>query len=189
MSEMNTRDEYVALFEEPPASLSTRFPHVPPPSSPYSPEILAARWIGRQLRPEDLLKTAANLLEMGLDTPGLRRLSAESQLTGSADAEPLIARVFRELGVAYPLTLHEARQISKMQVAREVIAGQRNAWTAASHLVMTWDREESDPDMWQLDELLDAIDIDPGYRPTPESLTEELHQLFAKMASSRDKLD
>src|SRR5215469_16287366 len=45
-----------------------------------------------------------------------------------------ICRMFRELGVRYPILETEAKLIVSRQITREVIEGGRNAWAAANHL-------------------------------------------------------
>jgi hypothetical protein len=67
---------------------------------------------------------ATDLLEAGYDSPSLRRLAGEMNVQCSADVEEL---VFHELSAPYPLSETEARLILVRQLAREVIAGERNA--------------------------------------------------------------
>src|SRR5579859_1836679 len=89
--------------------------------------------VSRSVR-EDMPRVAADLLEAGYETPSLVRLAGEINVSSSADVEPLVALTFRELGVRYPITQTEADLIVSRHVAREVIAGQRNAWAAANYL-------------------------------------------------------
>lgn len=79
-------------------------------------------------------RVAADLLEAGHDTPALICLAGEINVRSSADVAPLVDQMFRELGVRYPIAETEAKLIASRQIAREVIAGERNAWAAANHL-------------------------------------------------------
>ena len=90
---------------------------------------------------------AADLLEAGYDTPSLRRLAGETLIRCSADAESLVKSVLRELGVTYPLSDRQARLLAARQVAREVIAGKLEPWTAAYRIEgsgLQMDSEESE---------------------------------------------
>jgi hypothetical protein len=146
------------LFSDPPISFAEEFPHVPKPRSGLSPQILAARWTTHDLYGEDMPSVAANLLEAGYDTPALCRLAGEIQVSCSADVEDLVARMFREFHVPYPISEDEAKIIFSRQIAREVIAGERNAWAAASltHQMWRWHSENADLNL--ISELRDSLD-------------------------------
>jgi hypothetical protein len=122
------------LYTDPPVSYSDRYPEVPEPEPRLSPTLLAARWASHDLYGEDMPSLAADLLESGLDTPSIRRLAGEMRVACSADVEEIVGRMFHELSVPYPISETEARANFALQVAREVIAGERNAWAAASHI-------------------------------------------------------
>ena len=77
---------------------------------------------------------AADLLEVGYDTPAIRRLAGEMHIRSSSDVESLIVRIFGDFAVRYPLSHTEANLIVSRQIAREVIAGIRNPWAAANKL-------------------------------------------------------
>jgi hypothetical protein len=71
------QSDYERAFYAPPVCYSERFPDVPVPKAPTVPELLAARWIAGDLRPEQTPGIAADLLEAGLDTPSMRKLAGE----------------------------------------------------------------------------------------------------------------
>jgi hypothetical protein len=99
--------------------------------------ILAARWTARDLYAEYLPGIAADLLEKGFDTPGLRRVAGEMHFDNSEAAEPQVGRMFRELGILHQLGEDEAKLFVSRQIAREVIARYRNAWSAPNRLEIT----------------------------------------------------
>jgi hypothetical protein len=127
---------------------------------------------------------AADLLESGLDTPSIRRLAGEMRVACSADVEEIVVRMFHELSVPYPISETDSRAIFARQVAREVIAGERNAWAAASHLeigVCGWAAETAD--LQALFQLNDEIDWDDKYRRPLATLNEELIETFARVGA------
>jgi len=144
------QQDFRTLFSDPPISFAEEYPHVPKPDSDLSPQLLAARWVTHDLYGEDMPSIAADLLEAGFDTPALRRLAGEMTVECSADVENLVAKVFREFCVSYPLSESEANLICSRRIARGVIAGRRNAWAAASliHAIWGWSSENlrSQPD-------------------------------------------
>jgi hypothetical protein len=104
-------------------------------------------------------RVAADMLEAGYDTPALRRLAGEIQVASSSDVEPLVTQVFHELGVAFPLSGVRARMVTSRQVAREVVAGLRNRWAAASHLeIVVWRWIAPDATLDALFSINDEID-------------------------------
>jgi hypothetical protein len=128
------KEDLSGLYTDAPQSWAISYPDVPPPDGPNSPIALAARWASHDLYGEKMPEIALDLLEAGFDTPALRRLAGETLIKSTADAEPLVSRVFGELGVPYPLNENDARLWVTRQVSREVISGIRNPWAAASHL-------------------------------------------------------
>jgi hypothetical protein len=172
------------LYTDPPFSAASEYPDVPLPALPLSPMILAARWTSHDLYGEDMPGIAADLLEAGLDTPALRRLAGETEISNSADAEPLVSRMFRELGVVYPLREQEGKFIASRQLAREVIAGRRNAWAAASHLeIVIWGWNPPNADLAAVFSINDEIDWDIPYRRPLSDLTNDLIDRFARIAT------
>jgi hypothetical protein len=111
---------------------------VPQPESVQSPRLIAARWMLGDLRAEQMPGVAADLLEVGYDTPSLRRLAGEMQVACSADVEDIIARIFREINMNYPLPKQLAQFILSRQIAREVFADKRDLWRAGSELQHIW---------------------------------------------------
>ncbi|MGA2047911.1 MAG: hypothetical protein ABSG96_09460 [Terracidiphilus sp.] len=176
------------IYTDPPISYADKYPEVPKPASRLSPTLIAAQWASHALHGEDMPALAADLLESGLDTPALRRLAGELQVSCSADVEDLVGRMFRELSVLYPISETEARVIFSRQVAREVIAGERNAWAAASHLeigVYGWAAETAD--IQTLFQLNDEIDWDSKYRRPLKTLTAELIETFARIGAPTER--
>ena len=126
---------------------------------------------------------AADLLELGFDTPSLRRLAGETQVTNSGEIEPLVGRMFRELDVTYPLGERKARLIMSRQIAREVIAGIRNAWQAASHLeIVIWNRIPETPELEMIFSISDELDWDSSDRRPVAELDAALLKAFAQLA-------
>ena len=172
------------LYTDPPSSAASKFPEVPPPDAPLSPMILAARWASHDLYGEDMPGIGADLLEAGFDTPAMRRLAGEMQINDSAEAEPLVGRMFRELGISYPLREQEAQLIASRQLAREVIAGYRNAWAAASHLeIVIWGWVPANADLATIFSINDEIDWDAPYRRSLSDLNNALMAGFARIGT------
>jgi hypothetical protein len=120
-------DDFRGLLTAAPCSFAERYPDVPKPEPRLSPKLLAARWSTHDFYGEHMPSIATDLLEAGYDSPSLRRLAGEMNVQCSADVEELVAKVFHELSAPYPLSETEARLILVRQLAREVIAGERNA--------------------------------------------------------------
>ena len=172
------------LNTDPPSSAANEYPEVPAPEAPLSPMLLAARWASHDLYGEDMPGIALNLLEAEFDTPALRRLAGETQIRNSADAEPLVGRMFRELGLPYPLQEQQARWIVSRQLAREVIAGHRNAWAAASHLeIVVWEWVPANADLETIFSISDEIDWDVPQRRSLSELNTALIAGFARIAT------
>ena len=185
---MGTQEDFSDLYTGLPISHSQEYPDVPMPDATLAPYLLAARWQSHDLYGEDMPRLAADMLEAGYDTPFLIRLAGEVNVKSSADAEPLVARMFQELGVRYPITETEAKLIVSRQIAREVIAGERNEWAAANHLeigIWGWQRTG----IPQLDEIFminDEIDWERKYRRPLEDLRTALVDCFASLARLTD---
>lgn len=175
------------LYAEAPVSATAEYPDVPAPDPPLSPLLLAARWQSHDLYGEDMPRVAADMLEAGYDTPALRRLAGEVQVASSSDVEPLVTQVFHELGVAFPLSGVRARMITSRQVAREVVAGLRNRWTAASNLeIVVWRWNAPDRTLAALFSINDEIDWDQQYRRDIDTLHREMLDLFARIGRLTD---
>lgn len=172
------------IYSEQPRSYADQYPGVPLPDDPLSPAIVAARWRSHGLYGEDMPGVAADLLEKGYDTPSLRRLAGEMNVTCSADVEPLAAKVFQELGVKYPLTEKEARLITSRQIAREVIAGRRNAWASATHLeIAIWGWIPEVPELEIIFWINDEINWDFVHRRRLSALEIALVDALATLAN------
>jgi hypothetical protein len=176
-------DAFRDLYTSPPESSLDTYPDVPPPDSPISPIMLVARWASGDLYGEDMPGIAADLLEAGVDTPSIRCLAGELQIRCRADAEPFVMGMFRELGVVYPLPKEDAQLVVSRQIAREVIAGKRNAWAAASHLEFAvWGWIPGNEELATIFTIHDEIDWDAQYRRPLSQLTKDLLDTFAKLA-------
>ena len=185
---MSTDEDSSDLYTSAPVSVASTYPNVPPPDPPLSPYILAARWQSHDLYGEDMPGIAADLLEAGHDTQSLRRLAGEMNVASSSDVELLVAKVFADLGVRYPLSETEANLICSRQVAREVIAGVRNAWAAASHLeIAIWGWTASSPLLQAIFEINDEIDWDRKYRRPLVTLRASLLDSFASLSCLTDQ--
>jgi hypothetical protein len=172
------------VYSIPPSSHADDYPGVPKPEDLSTPRMLALRWTTSDLLPEELPRIAADLLEMGYDTTWLRRLAGERQLHTSADAEPIVSRVFRELEVPYPISKQEAQAILIRQIAREVIAGKRNPWAAASHIeivVCGWNPETED--LGKLFVLHDELNWQEDHRRSIPLIEKDLLDVFARLAT------
>jgi hypothetical protein len=177
-------DPFRDLYTGPPESSADIYPAVPLPDSPTSPIMLAVRWASGDLRGEDMPAIAADLLEIGIDTPSIRRLAGELQVHCAADVEPLVSRMFHELGIKYPLAEKDAQLFVSRQIAREVIAGTRNAWAAASHLeIVVWGWVPGNDQLAAIFSIHDEIDWDASRRRPLSQLNKDLLEKFAKLAS------
>lgn len=168
----------------PPVCYSEKFPGIRKPKPATAPELIAAKWASGEIYPEQTPGIAADLLESGLDTPSMRRLAGEMRVGCRADVEDLVVRMLKELGVKVPASETQARMLATRQIAREVVAGMRNPWKAASDLERIWTHEiwhhKDLCDVAQLLEELDCLNIARGRLP---QLTEELVELFARLGA------
>jgi len=176
--------DYQMAFCSPPISYSSQFPEVPQPNMLTEPELVAARWAAGDIRPEHTPAIAADLLESGLDTPSMRRLAGEMCVRCTADVEPLVTRMFRELGVEMPASAEEAKHRATRQIAREVIAGTRNPWRAGEELYRIWSYE-----IWhhqhlcEIAQILECLTSASIYRGELPQLTGELIESFARLGA------
>lgn len=185
---VHSREDLSNLYTSLPVSYSEAYPDVRKPDPVLSPCLLAARWQSHDLYGEQMPGLAADLLEVGYDTPAVRRLAGEINIACSADAEPLVGRMFCELGVRYPMSETQAKLIVTRQIAREVIAGNRNAWAAASHLEITvWGWHTTNPTLQTIFAINDAIDWEPKYRRPLEDLRRSLLDSLASLARLKDE--
>jgi hypothetical protein len=125
-----------------------QYPDVPKPEPTLSIQLIGARWACNDLYGEDMPRIAGDLLEAGFDSAGLRRLAAETQVSCSADVEPLVARVLRDFEIPYPMPEDQAQLVFARQTAREVIVGHRDPWPAAFNLEKAmWGRYPKNKDL------------------------------------------
>jgi len=175
------------LYAAEPRSFSNEYPDVPVPDEPLTPSLLAAQWVGGDLHSEDMPGIAADLLEAGFDSPSLRRLAGEMQITCIADVEGLVGRTFHELGVKYPISEDEAKSVITRQIAREVIAGKRNPWAAASHLeIAIWGWRAISLDLEEVFMIHGEIDYEPQYRRPIAEIGRALVAAFSRLAAPAD---
>jgi hypothetical protein len=174
------------LHEEPPVSYSARFPDIPPPTDPGSPMLIGAQWICGLILPEDMPSLAADLLELGLDSPALRRLAGEINVQSRRDIEELVGRTLRELCVPFPMSQTFARHMVTREVAREVIAGKRNLWAASFALarITNWDWKSEVRALYAVYYLLEELDLDCG-RPIRE-IEQDLIRTFGEMGAQTE---
>jgi hypothetical protein len=101
------------------------------------------------------------------------------------DVDALLGRMFAVLGVEYPMSLEVARQTVARQIAREVLAGRRNPWTAAMRLDRTFPHwETQDQNILDIYCAADEADWDPGYGRSDAILEQQLIQAFERLAGS-----
>ena len=133
---------------------------------------------------------AADLLETGLDSPTLRRLAGEMGARSSADVADLVAKMFREFNIPCPMPEKRAKLIITRQVAREVIAGERDPGRAAYYLeTAIWDSNwnTSNEDLATMFALNDELNWDPEYRRFRSLTTADLLDAFARLAKLTDE--
>ena len=180
------QQDFRNLFTDPPISYADEFPNIPKPDPEFSPQILAARWVTHDLYGEDMPSIAAAMLDSGYDSPALRRLAGEMRVECSADVENLVGRLFREHGVPYPISEMHANLIFSRQIAREVIAGKRNAWAAASNLtIAVWYRRPPNPDLQLIAGLLDSLNWDAVNHDQLPEMTMELVGALARIGAEQ----
>jgi hypothetical protein len=157
----------------------------PPPLSNLDPLLLASRWLCGDLLPEDIPKIAIELIEAGREEPSIYRVAAEVKVNSRDDVEGLLGRMFVALGVEYPISLEVARQTVARQIAREVLAGRRDPWTAAMRLDRAFPHwETQDQNILDIYCTADEADWDPGYGRSDAILEQQLIQAFERLAGS-----
>ena len=172
---------------DPLRSWSDQYPDVPTPDSGMSVQLIAARWTCRDIYGEDMPRIASELLEAGFDSPTLRRLAGETDAHCTADVEPPVAKVIREFGFPYPMPDEQAQLIFARQLAREVIAGRRDPWSAAHDLEgAMWGKRPKNGYLASISVLNDEWTWDgEAQRYVPIS-TDELIETFARLGSMSD---
>jgi hypothetical protein len=184
-----TREDYLKFFSDPPRNFTEAIPSLQPPLPRYAPELLAARWTAHDLRCEDWPAHAADLLAGGYDTPSLRVLAGEMHVASAAEIESLVCQVLRELHVPYPIPEITAVRLMAREIARAALAGQKNAWRAARELaflsrIAGWE----DRLLNGVGQCIDAIDVNPKWRPSAEKLDFDLIDLLTEIAKRDNAL-
>lgn len=164
-----------------------KYPHVPGPEPVLSIRHVAARWACGEVHGEDMPAVAMDLLEAGYDSPGLRRLAAETDAASSADVKDLVARVHRDFGISFPVP-HEAAQLYlTRQLAREVIAGQRDIWQAEVDLIRIWNWNDGIEDVAAVFALSGGSVWDDEQERYVSEVTPELLDAYARLAKLTNK--
>lgn len=177
-----------ALKLDEPREWVGRYPDIPPPDRTLTLQMFAARFACGVIYGEDTPALAADLLEAGFDSPSLRRLAGETQVRCNADAAELVDRITREAGLPVPFPVEKARLLVSRQIARQVIAGERDPWRGAADLQGIWGWR-SYPSDEQIRGILTAADEDAWdpkaqrFRPAVDS---DLLDSFARLAMLRD---
>jgi len=174
------------MFSNPDPLVSYRnvYPEVPAPEVPNSPALLSLKWVAHDLYGEQMPGIAPDLLEQGYDTPSLRRLAGEMMVSNSADVEPLVERMFQELGIKFPISERKAQVLHSIQIAREVIAGMKDPWKAAHQIEQTfWRCSSGIPEIDTISSISDEVDWEAAYRRSTPELKQALLEAFASLAS------
>jgi hypothetical protein len=182
------QQDFSCLYTDLPISCADKFPDVPKPEPRLTPKILAAQWILGDLRGEDMPSLAADLLEAGFDSPSLRRLAGENPAPSTADVKELVDKMFSEIAAPYPISETDTKLILTRQIAREVIAGERNPWAATTYLEgIIWQNRSEINDVQLLFDLHDEINWDTANRGLIPQLTVELIESFARLGARTDR--
>lgn len=170
------------------STLDIKVLEAPPPMGKLDPVLIASRWICGDLLPEDIPQIAIALSEAGYEDPSVYRVAAESKVDSRNQVERLVRPMFAALGVPSQMSQEGARQIVARQIAREVIAGLRDPWSAATHLdrvVPHW--TTSDTAILGVYGILDETEWSPGDGRSLATLEPELIRAFQQLARSRPR--
>ncbi len=180
--------ELTILKLERPRDWSEQYPDVPKPGTGLSVQLIAARWVCHDLYGEDMPHIAADLIEAGHDSAALRRLAAETEAECLADVEPLVARLFRDFNIPYPLPDEQAQLVFARQIAREVIAGHRDPWSGAYDLEKAVSRRRpKNADLASIFSLNDEGIWDGEYQRFVPVSTVELIEVLARIGKLTDE--
>ena len=184
----NDQPELIGLRLAEPRSWVGKFPGVPAPESSPTLQMFVARYTCGDIYGEDTPALARDLLEAGYDTPSLRRLAGETGIHCHADAAELMDRIAHEAGLPVSFPVVHARMLVTRQIARLVIAGEREPWRAVGDLnsVWGWDSKTENQDV---NTVLAADDFvwDPEeqrFRPVVDA---DLLNSFARLATLTDE--
>ncbi len=129
---------------EAPRSWAEDYPDVPAPDRNLTVEMFVARWACGDIAADQTPAIAADLLELAYDSPGLRRLAAETGASVTpADCNDLMKRLVKESGLPFPFPWRRACLLVTRQIAREAIAGQRAALMAVGDIESVWNLDLS----------------------------------------------
>jgi hypothetical protein len=171
-------------------SWSWKYPDVPPPDTKLSLAFLAAAWACHDIYGEDMPLIAANLMEAGFDSPSLRRLAGETNVTCSADVADLVAKAFREFNIPCPLPETKSTLILSRQVAREVIAGERDPKRGAMYLECLWRGRgwtTGNEDITAILALNDEFEWGSQFQRPDDGIRDDLLDAFANLAKLSDQ--
>jgi hypothetical protein len=150
--------------------------------------MFVARWVCEEIHSESVPSIAADLLELGHDSPALRRLAAEPRLATWSIIEPLMLRLLKEFNLPSPFPPDLARLLFTRQIAREAIAGFSGPWEALARVERVWnfDLYTAVGDVASLASCVDDVFWDETaqeYRPTEMS---DVLDAFARIGSWND---
>jgi hypothetical protein len=181
--------EIIELGLNEPRTWVGNYPDVPPPESKLTLQMFVARFACGDIYGEDKPAIAADLLEAGYDTPSLRRLAGETQVHCHADAAGIVEQIMREAGFPVPFPLNCARLLVTRQIARKVIAGEREPWSAVRDLNDVWGWRRPETGIQDVDAILRAADEfvwdaeEERFRPV---LDADVLEAFARLAKLTD---
>ncbi|MFC5863607.1 hypothetical protein ACFPT7_14970 [Acidicapsa dinghuensis] len=109
-------------------------------------------------------------------------------VNSTADVEPLVSKAFQELGVRWPLSEVTAKLIITRQIAREVIAGQRDLLRAASDIkVWLWRWLPTTSDLEFLLVLNDEPSWNDEYQRYIPAIANDQLETFVRLACLTDE--
>ena len=144
-----------------------------------TPEILAALWQLKSLASEEVPGTAEALLTRGYDTPAVVELAGLVRPVRS-DAEPIVERALRELGVKRPTDAEAGRSLAAFWAA-EILAGRLDPYVGARRI---W--TESWFACGQPDDLIPFVGLASQYEDSPEHRSELVADI---VAAAKEYLD
>ena len=100
----------------------------------FDPVRYAVRWYFRELSHEDLPAICIEGLEHGYDGPMLRRLAGLVKPTSRDVTDVQVARAFREMGIAAPVSERDCQLFLAIETAQAAAAGTQNPFDAATHI-------------------------------------------------------
>jgi hypothetical protein len=165
------------------------YPDVPAPETSLTLELFVARFVCGDIYGEDTPALARDLLEAGYDTPSLRRLAGETQVHNHADAAELVYRISREAGFPVPFPVQRSRMLVSRQIARRVIAGERQPWAAVTDFkeIWGWRTKTDNSDVNSIVDADDEFVWDPAEQQFRPVVDADLLLAFARVARMTDE--